>query len=129
MKFSVDGVQYFLDFKREYKMVPSGYDKVAKAQIMKESKYPYTTANLWKQEAGKLPGIYRSATVGAYRGDRYTNERGRVIALRALTKGMDLFMRQAVWTAYSHRDRTGGLKPCHTCKGVGRLNRNGSPIK
>ena len=60
MKFVFNGVNYELEFEREYRPVP--VDRMEDGEpLFESSKYPYTTVTLWKQTTAALPEIVRNA--------------------------------------------------------------------
>jgi hypothetical protein len=80
------------------------------------SKYPYTTVTLYERTEPTTSRILFSATVGCLPTDSYSNERGRLYALRALhgflvaankrdPKQYGKDFRTALWRAYTQRGR------------------------
>jgi len=104
MKFDFAGTTYFLEFQRNHRTVK--FNRQGTQHIIK-SKYPYTTVRLLVAKPGEKPGLIEEATVGCCPADPYSNELGRIMALRKLTKPFSKELRRAVWQAYQAR-RTQG---------------------
>ena len=104
MKFQFAGTTYFLEFQRDHKKVK--LHRQGKSEEIR-SKYPYTTARLLVAKEGEKPGLIDEAVVGCSPTDPYSNESGRVMALRALTKPFSKELRRAVWQAYQLRREQG----------------------
>jgi len=102
MRFEYEGHTHFLEFQRQYKDVPVVRRGVTKVE---RSKYPYTTARVLRasDEAGKKPTELFSSTVGCLTTDKFSNEAGRIAALRSLTSNLPLKLRVAVWQVYNDR--------------------------
>lgn len=112
MQFQFEGKTYRLEFQRDQKEIPL----VRKGRVEKiKSKYPYTTVRLLEIEKDRLPKMVESAQVGCAPFDNYTNERGRLEALRALTKRIykskDLDVLEPIelvrimWQTYTERSK------------------------
>lgn len=128
MKFRFNGADYQIEFQREYKPVRVGFaqagdpvlDEKGKPtfndkgepkvyledqDLVRPSKFPYTTVKLWAQVDGAAkPELKRSATVGAHHTEEFNVERGRLIALRQITKTITKDLKRAMWKAYLNRD-------------------------
>jgi hypothetical protein len=106
MRFTFEGRRYELDFSRERKDVVILRDGT-KHTI--KSLHPYTTVSLKERIADALPATVATATVGCLPTDRYSNDLGRVYALRALTQvltkkhGKSKEFKAAMWRAYELR--------------------------
>jgi len=112
MKFEFDGLQYVLEFERSSKQVTVGSQKDEKGNrraVKATSRYPYTTVRiiqLPKNVKDVTRGsrvVYRTATVGAYHKDNFTLERGRILALRAVSQTLTKEFKRVMWDAYMHR--------------------------
>lgn len=99
MRFEFEGQKYILEFQRDFK------ETTVNGEIKKASK-PYTTVNLVRFEDDK-PVVHRTATVGCWHRDVYTLEKGRLGALRLMTKGNGLSkeFKRVLWKAYMERGK------------------------
>lgn len=107
MKFEFGGKNYEIEFRRVYREYPHT-DPETKLQFMRKSTYPYTTANVIEIDP-KNPlnkKVFRTATVGCHKGDRFSLEKGRTRALRLLTITTPKAMKPVLWKAYHERTRT-----------------------
>lgn len=103
MKFSYNGVEYKLEFSRHHRPV-SAYLAGEKQEF--QSTHPFTTVQLVTEKSRTEKVIHAIATVGCNPIDAYSNEKGRIAALRKLTAKMDRGLRKAVWESYTNRPRT-----------------------
>lgn len=104
MKFEFAGRTYALDFTRKKQEVTIVRD--GKSQTI-QSKYPYTTVILYEKTTG-APVVVNKATVGCIPSDTYSNEKGRLAALKDLTEILRRSQypeefRRAMWNAYTNR--------------------------
>ena len=102
MKFTFDGAVFLLEFSRERKPV------VVESRTgftFAPSTYPYTTTTLWKIVPGSPPELYRTATVGCWFKERgkFTLEKGRLHALRVMSKTLTPDFKEVMWKAYINR--------------------------
>lgn len=105
MKFTVNGNEYVIEFERQFRQIHSGYDHAKNEPIFKRSRYPYTTVRIIENRKGAFPGkVYREATVGAHYTEAFSLEKGRLNALRLVSKTLDKPFKKALWTAYMERD-------------------------
>lgn len=104
MRFEHNGDSFALSFRREYR------DRINEKGDTVKSTKPYTTVELYKQEGDKFT-LFRTATVGCWHKDDYRLEKGRLGALRFLSKGNSLSQefKAAMWKSYMERPR--GLTP------------------
>ena len=113
MRFTYKDKEYSINFQREHKLVRVGV--IGDEDIYTKSKHVYTTVLLlehsiskkswwiaWRRNNEK-PVVYRTATVGCHRRDKPSNERGRVNALRNITKTLPKDMIPLMWDAYHDR--------------------------
>ena len=101
MRFTFNGEQYALEFKR----IPREFTD-PRDGLRKLSAKPYTTVNLLQFDGnGQNPAIFRTGTVGCWWRDNYSLEKGRLGAMKLMTKGNSLSkeFKQAVWLAYFNR--------------------------
>jgi hypothetical protein len=118
MKFTFEGRRYFIEFQRAQKDVTIVRKKRNGEQQHNtiKSLHPFTTARLKERLGDALPNLIESATVGCLPSDKYSNELGRLYALRALTQvltkkhgksvhGSKDFKR-ALWRAYELRGQS-----------------------
>lgn len=103
MKFSVAGVNYELEFTRSHRQVPSGFDHEKKEQIFVPSRFPYTTVKVFRVRKEQKPEVWRETTVGAHWSEVYTHERGRLHALRLVSKTLNKAFKKAMWESYVNR--------------------------
>ena len=113
MRFDYNGKTYCISFKRDHKMVPAPNQ----LEVVKMSKFPYTTANIdiCQPEpllGGRLVVVvegWRTATVGCWhREKKFSTEKGRVRALRQITRTVPVEMKPLMWNAYNSRRFTKG---------------------
>lgn len=108
MKFDFDGQRYLLEFQRDKKTIRTVRHGNVKTV---QSKYPYTTARLItisKTSVLETRNPIAEASVGCTPTDSYSNEKGRLYALRALSAvlrraKMDVGLTAALWQAYMNR--------------------------
>jgi len=107
MRFTFEGKEYKLSFERRHKHVTllQGNRKVTVP-----SKYPYTTVTLYDRAPSGAPSVLASATVGCAPTDSYSNEKGRLFALKELTNALRRYriskeFRTAMWHAYVNRGK------------------------
>ena len=106
MKFEHEGATYFLDFQRDYKQVEVG--NTAGEVVRTASHYPSTTVILWKQRENPLaPELYRTATVGCWHKDTFTLEKGRLNAMRLMSRTLSKEMKRKMWASYMNRKVVG----------------------
>ena len=102
MRFNYDGIDYVIEFQRELKPRKIQTGRTLSRVVMK--RYPDTTVRILKSSPGALPGeVYREATVGCSVHDQFTLERGRIAALRAVSRTLETGFKQALWYAYLTR--------------------------
>lgn len=127
MRFEFQGRRYGISFTRDHKEIDVHRDGV-KTRVL--SKYPYTTVSLHEYTGTAAPVLVGFATVGCAPNDNYSNELGRLMALRELHRKFRLLeavalttnppktevaakyskaFRSAIWTAYNNR--ANGPKP------------------
>ena len=112
LTFECGSAFFKIEFTRTYQKVRVGVDDLG-VPIMKDSQFPYTTVTLLKDPVPYLIPhkfeIYRTATVGCWHRDKanFTLEKGRIHALRLLSKTMDneKDLKQALWKTYMDRGR------------------------
>lgn len=98
MRFVFDGATYELEFERNRRAKNTTEKGLAPSRL--------TTVRLVKSQSGKLPGeIVRTATTACSTLDKFEVERGRITALRAISKTMDRRLKEAMWTSYIQRPR------------------------
>lgn len=101
MRFTFNGSEYSIEFKREFKEITRFNGEVVK------SRFPYTTVTLFKG-AKKAEVAVRTATVGAFYAEKeFTHEKGRLYALRSISRSMnnERDLKKALWKAYISRPR------------------------
>ena len=108
MRFTYEGKQYSLSFQRKYQDVEV---YVSGEKTTARSEYPFTTAILYERTGEKTSSTVAQATVGCHPGDPYSNEKGRLYALKALneilnTRKFTKEFRQALWQSYQRRGNT-----------------------
>lgn len=103
MRFTHNGVEYKLEFSRHRGPVKA---YVAGERQEFQSTYPFTTAQLVTEKSKMDKVVHAIATVGCNPVDAYSNEQGRIAALRKLTAKMDKGLRKAIWQSYTNRART-----------------------
>lgn len=101
MKFKYNGTEYLIEFERQYRQIRSGYDEQKQEQIFKQSRYPYTTAKILTLPDKK---VFREATVGAHYKEAFTLEKGRLNAMRLISRTLDKGFKKAFWEAYVSRN-------------------------
>lgn len=105
MRFTFEGQTFTLEFQRSYREI-FARDKAGTPDPLRilhtKSRYPYTTAIVWKEGEG-VP--YRTYTVGCSHRDNFTREEGRKNALKMICKGNSLpkAFKSALWDAYFSR--------------------------
>lgn len=106
MRFEFDGTTYELDFQKSNKTV-AVFDKALGAYKEQASRYPYTTLLIREVRDGKREQwpLFRTATVGCRHNERYTPERGRCHALRAVMATITRPFYMAMWKAYTNRNK------------------------
>lgn len=106
MRFTFNGKDYSLGFQRNTQSVKVMRDG---KESTVPSKYPYTTVTLYERTSPSTSGVIAQATVGCIPSDPYSNEKGRLYALRALNQMLfrsqvyDEKFREAMWKAYFTR--------------------------
>lgn len=105
MRFDHDGKTYALDFQRDYKLIRLG--EINGEVLTAPSRYPYTTARVLEVDQA-LPvyewPVYRTATVGCWHKEPvFRLERGRLHALRLLSRTLNREMKVKVWDTYMGR--------------------------
>jgi hypothetical protein len=103
MKFEHDGKTYFLEFQRQKKVISINRKGT---KIEEESRYPFTTAKLLVVTESPLPTKLYEHTVGCCPTDEYSNEKGRIEALRGVSQQIpkeNKGLRKAMWGAYTGR--------------------------
>lgn len=99
MRFSYDGHEYSISFKRETKDITRFNGEVVK------SRFPITTVTLSKKTGDKQYELVREASVKTSKGDEFTFEKGRLAALRSVSRTLDKPFKKALWKAYISRPR------------------------
>lgn len=104
---------YEIGFKRAHRMVSVKDRHLDGVFESKSSKYPFTTATLYRLELGEMLSngkkkitsskVVAMATVGCADTDVFTLESGRVYALKALGKKLSKDIRKAMWECYMGR--------------------------
>lgn len=113
MRFQFDDKRYFLTFKRKREHIEiTRFGK--KHTIL--SQFPYTTVTLWEMGVAGSAVSVEFAKVGCLTSDSYSNEQGRVNALRELNRklrklGKSEQFRSAMWNAYLTREKAKNLTP------------------
>lgn len=100
MKFQFENRDYYLSFARRFKQLSGKSKKGAGVRL---SKFPYTTAYLQVKENDGSKTIVAEKEVGCFPDDKFSNEIGRVYALRALTPTLSKALRTKMWEAYMSR--------------------------
>jgi hypothetical protein len=107
MKFYYEGKTYRLEFERNYQQVSVRIE----GQLQKiRSTYPYTSAKLYETPIGEVPKLVLIRTVGCLPTDKYSNEKGRLFALRGLSRALNKLkypkgLIAAIWLAYRNRTK------------------------
>lgn len=119
MRFTHEGRTYVIEFQREYRMKDAlvlQEDGTEKIESVPATRYPDTTAYVLEVkpstadatgDTGKEERVpYRSYRVGCWHRDGFTLERGRLNALRGITRSNSLSynFKQALWNAYIKRN-------------------------
>lgn len=105
MRFTFNGSEYSISFNRKHKEVLRYTGEVV------QSTFPYTFVTIEKvtrSEDGKIiisRDVVREASVGVLNGDSFTYEKGRLAALRSVSRTLDYDFKKAVWKAYMTRNR------------------------
>ena len=102
MKFEHEGNMYSLDFQRERKPVVVGATPEGEP-VQAPSLYPYTTVVLWRKMKDGTLELFRTATVGCWHGEYFTLEKGRLQALRLVSKTLSKELKKKMWAAYMNR--------------------------
>lgn len=99
MRFKFNGETFVIEFRRGPGLIPDREDlKMATATT-----FPNTTVFLSKQEADGKRVPYLTATVGAWHKEKFTKEKGRLAALRAVSKTCSKAFKKALFEAYINR--------------------------
>jgi hypothetical protein len=122
LRFEYEGEPYAIEFSREHRKVPvvisQNYDHKVVDRV--DSKYPYTTARVVSITRNGTRGtVLYTATTGCATVDKFTLERGRIVALRKLTKKVSKAFRKAIWTCYQDRFPPKTKKPKDVCPHCG----------
>lgn len=100
-EFGPNGSTYYLEFQRNRKQLKL---KRKDKEVEITSKYPYTTARLFRTQTGDtVKELLAEHTVGCVPIDNYSNESGRISALQGMSKLLPRELRVAVWNAYHRR--------------------------
>lgn len=103
MRFEYEGSTYLIEFMRKNKTVRVGVN-ASGDDVWGISRFPYTTVIIWKLiPNSELRELVRTATVGCHHGDEYSPEKGRVNALRLVTKTLEKPFYTKMWQAYTGR--------------------------
>lgn len=106
MYFSFEGKEYQVSFYRSHKQID--LFKNGQKQTIK-SKFPYTRVSLYEVTPNSVPRLIAAETVGCSHTDKYSHNKGRIAALRELTRTLRLKsdysweFREALWEAYKNR--------------------------
>lgn len=122
MKFLYKGNRFEICFHRKHKELTSQVDGPV------TSTKPYTTCEVnLLNEDGTFRSIYRTATVGCWKRDTFSPEKGRLGTLRVISKEKSLSkdFKKAMWGAYMGRlpwtckcgfkNTVTGAKGCENC--------------
>lgn len=119
IKFEHENVVYAVEFMRDHRRVRVA-DKLTPGVFrMEKSREPFTTASVVVPKDGVRAHdweVYKQATVGVAKGDRFSYEDGRMYALKKLTPLLPKEMRTKMWEAYMSRPRGVSLEPKTTTK-------------
>ena len=108
MRFQFDGKTYNIGFDRKHLHVDVFENRKKKSVL---SKYPFTTATLYERREGQpIASTVASATVGCVPTDPYSNQSGRLQALKALTqiltaRKFSKEFKRTLWKAYADRGK------------------------
>jgi hypothetical protein len=118
MIFEFDGKTYLIEFKREYK-TRLFHDPETGEESNVKTTHPYTTAFLYETSKEKplMKQLFRTATVGCWHHERYSPEKGRVRALRMITRTIPKEMKPVMWKAYHERRKAVVVAPTSMVKG------------
>ena len=112
MRFDFEGKTFAIDFERQRPRVHLPYP-IQRSQgnvvrVCQEARYPSTTVNILEVRQD-LPArewsIYRTATVGCWHRDHFNRERGRLNALKLVTRTIPDGMKPRLWNAYLSRKK------------------------
>jgi hypothetical protein len=99
MRFKFNGETFIIEFRRHPGLIPDRPD----LPLRVSTRYPSTTVFLSREREGGVREPYLTSTVGAYHKDRFTKEKGRLAALRVVSKSCSKAFRKALFDAYIGR--------------------------
>ena len=104
MRFEFDGRSYYITFQRKHREYLR-HDYETGLDFNVKSKYPDTTVTIFETDPAHPldKKVFRTATVGCWREDHFSLEKGRVRALRLATVTCPLAMKPLLWKAYHDR--------------------------
>ncbi len=114
MRFSYEGQDFSIEFERQNREVK--YEDGSSHGVRAPSTKPHTTVRLiitpptieGVVSAGHI--VFRTATVGCWHKDRFSLEKGRIHALRAVGRTLTKGFRTAMWAAYTNRKQMSQVK-------------------
>lgn len=109
MRFKVADKEYQIEFRRfeahHYAPDPAENYKVNRRYTNSK---PATQVQLLVVDPTKRRGeweVYREATVKFWKADRFSSERGRIAALREVSRTLDTSYKKAMWECYCNRKK------------------------
>lgn len=104
MRFTVDGVEYRIAFKRVHDQVKY-FDHVNGVEVVRPSTYPSTIVTIYKGQ-----DVFRTDSVKCHHSEKFgphrnLKEQGRLLALRKISATLDKEFKAAMWQAYVNRNK------------------------
>lgn len=124
MRFEHKGKLYALEFSRDYRQISY------KEGLTVRSERPYTTVTILEitepdKRVQSIRKVYRTATVGCWHKEPvFTLEKGRLHALRAVSKSVDKDFKRAMWDAYQKRTSNDTNTPAFQKAALAELGTN-----
>lgn len=111
MRFSVEGQEFEISFRRYHPTLYLPDPNLKGTNKKTRTTHPSTEALILVVDPKKKPveyDVHRSYTVGCYHQDKFTQEDGRLAALKMISKGNSLSkeFKAAMWEAYTNRFET-----------------------
>jgi hypothetical protein len=107
LHFVDDGKEYAIEFKRKLSDVT--LQRIAGGNsVLGPSTYPYTTVDIVEVDKSTSPytrRVHRTFTVGCHHKDRFNREKGRINALRQVsrTDSLSYEFKAKLWQTYMER--------------------------